>query len=579
MINEYFKTLSKVIRMRTIIGYNGMVYALKMIPVIGKIIPDSLYSTAALKAFYWLIHVIKELLMLFLGKIAGLGMIYIVSYLISREIISQNLYEGMSGTYIYGTFAVFLFMVYAVCGILIRVPVYNCNTEKKYLVFMIRLNAKKLDDTLFIYDLSKLFAGYLITGVVAGFSGCPAVVWLGIPFLAVLIKMFGAGGLTRLYKSKSRRHKPMRLGNVSIFIRLAIAMCMLPVTLVMIIIGLVLPLWIILPSASVFVLLGIWGCREYFLFDAVNHRRALNDNITDILTLRSRNLDTTKQFKKIKANGSVNSDKKGFDYLNALFVKRHRKMLFAKPVVMTVLIIGLMAFIIYVFISYYHEDHGTQNTKNMIINNLINFITLKGYDDVLSPLSKDSPFMFFRYLVKNHLLAMIIPIYMSDATFKATQAMYINCDNSLMTFSFFKQRTKIMKLFDIRLKQIIKINLPPVIAMGIASVIVLFYTGGEDYPLHYLVTMSVPFFLSVLVSLSWLALYYLFQPFTTTVNVMSGSYTVANIIITTGSALILWIPLNSLILAPVLLVVAGASIVVVRKLVFKMAPKTWRIKS
>ena len=576
MIKEHFKTLLKVIKMRSIIGYNGMVYALKMMPVIGKIIPDALYGTYALKVFYWLIHVIKELFLLFIGKIFGLGLIYFISYSVAHELVSKNLAEGLTCAQIYGTFAIVLFMVYAVCGILISMPVFNCNTEKEYLAFMLRISAKKINDSLFLYDLAKLFGGYLITGVFAGLNGCPFVVWLGIPFLGVLIKLFGAGALTVLCNSKRKHNKPMKPGNVNIVFRVLFGMTLLPVTLLMVIVGLVVPLWIILPFVAVFVLLGVWGGFEYFKLDSIFHRRALHDNITTGLAGSCKKADPTKQFKNLKARGSVGSDKKGFEYLNALFVKRHHKLLFAKPVILTIMVAGLMAFIIYVLISLYYEDHGRANTVNMVLNNLLNLITLKGYDDPLSPLEKNSPLMFFRYLAQYHLLAMIIPVTIADASFKATQAMYINCDNSLMTFSFFKQPAKIMKLFDIRLKQLIKINLPPVIALGFAAVLILFYTGGEDYPLHYLVTMLIPFFMSVIVSLAWLALYYLFQPFTTTVKVKSGAYMTARFVLSTISLVICWIPVHSLILVVLVLAVAVVSVVGVRKVVFKRVPVSWR---
>ena len=45
MIKEYKNILFKVIHLRSIIGYNSLVFALKKTPVIGSLIPDKLYST------------------------------------------------------------------------------------------------------------------------------------------------------------------------------------------------------------------------------------------------------------------------------------------------------------------------------------------------------------------------------------------------------------------------------------------------------------------------------------------------------------------------------------------------------
>ena len=173
----------------------------------------------------------------------------------------------------------------------------------------------------------------------------------------------------------------------------------------------------------------------------------------------------------------------------------------------------------------------------------------------------------------------MIPVSIYDNSFKSTQAFFINCDNSLMTFSFFKQRDKIIKLFDIRLIQLCKFNIVPAIVCGVAVNLVLFYTGGQDYPFQYLLTFVIVAALSVIESVSSLALYYLFQPFTTTVNVKGGAYMAARIILGVIAVHIFWIPVNSLLLAGVLVVFTAVYVFVLRKLVYKKAPKTWKVKA
>ena len=148
-----------------------------------------------------------------------------------------------------------------------------------------------------------------------------------------------------------------------------------------------------------------------------------------------------------------------------------------------------------------------------------------------------------------------------------------------MTFSFFKQPEKIIKLFDIRIKQLLKINIGPGIACGLFADLILFFTGGQDYPLHYLVTLLIPMLITLIYSSSWLVLYYLFQPFTTTVKVKSGLYAVVRIIIGTILTIIIWVPAHSAVLAGILTVLSAAFLFFMRKLVFKLAPRTWRIKT
>ena len=580
MISDFKNILFKVIHLRSIIGYNGLVFALKKTPVIGKFLPDRLYSTKFLKVIYWVFHIIMEVLKLFIGKIFGLGMIYLAAFLLSDQYIEHELAGGMSRRAVYGNLGLFFFLVYAILGILIRVPYFNCTTEKEYLVFMLRMDAKKLNDTLIVYDLAKLFLGYVLAGIFAVITGAPFWLWLVIPVLALLIKFLGIGLQILSFKLKMKLHKSLKISVSAYLIRLSVVLLSMPFLIVFVANGYYTPMLPLAVITGFIVIAGIWGFNEFLKAGSNLHRRALHDNIsrTEVKTTTSQ-YDNTKSFKKIKAKGSVKGDKKGFNFLNALFVKRHWTMLCMKPVVFTIIIAAVMILLIAEFIYGYYLRFGSENCINMVITNLINLVTFRGYDDSLLPLSTESAAEFFRYAAQFHLLGMLIPLSMADNSFKTTQAMFINCDNSLMTFSFFKQREKIIRLFDIRLKQLIRINTGPVIACGLFADLILFVTGGQSYPGEYLVTVLVAFMLSVLTSVTWLSLYYLFQPFTTSVIAKSGAYRITSIIIYTLAAIIVWVPMASYVLAPVLLVVTVAFAVVMRKLVYKHAPKTWKVKS
>ena len=207
MVNEFWKNLAKIIHLRSIIGYNGLVFALKKTPVIGKLIPDRLYSTTFLKVIYWIFHIIVEVFKLFIGKIFGLGMIYLAAFLLSDQYIEHELGGGMSRSAVCGNLGLFMFLLYALCGILIRVPYFNCTTEKEYLVFMLRMDAKKLNETLICYDLAKLFIGYVMAGIIAVITGAPFWLWLGIPVLALAVKFLGIGLQILSFRLKSNHYR------------------------------------------------------------------------------------------------------------------------------------------------------------------------------------------------------------------------------------------------------------------------------------------------------------------------------------------------------------------------------------
>ena len=579
MINEYKNILFKVIHLRSIIGYNSLVFALKKTPVIGNLIPDKLYSTTFLKVIYWIFHVIVEVFKLFIGKIFGLGMIYLAAFLLSDQYIEHEMVQGVSRSVMYGNLGLFIFLLYAFCGILIRVPYFNCTTEKEYLVFMLRMDAKKLNETLIWYDLAKLFIGYVIAGIFAVITGAPFWLWLGIPVLALAVKFLGIGLQILSFRFKSRLHKSLKISAVAYLIRLALVLLAGPFFIVFVANGYFIPMLLMVIVTVLTVIAGIWGLTVFLKTDSNLHRRALHDNISKTEVKATSQYDNTKNFKKIKAKGTVKGDKKGFEYLNALFVKRHWTMLCMKPVIFTIIVAAVMILLSGEFIYGYYSRYGADNCWNMVISNIINFFTFRGFSDALLPVGNDPAFEFFRYVAQSHLLALMIPLSISDNSFKNTQAMFINCDNSLMTFSFFKQREKIIKLFDIRLKQLIKINIGPVVSLGLFADLILFVTGGQSYPGEYLVTILVGFMLSILTSVTWLALYYLFQPFTTSVVAKSGAYRITSIIIYSVASILVWVPLVSYILAPVLLVFTAGYVFFLRNRVYKLAPKTWKIKA
>ncbi len=579
MINEYKDILFKVIHLRSIIGYNSLVFALKKTPVIGNLIPDKLYSTTFLKVIYWIFHVIVEVFKLFIGKIFGLGMIYLAAFLLSDQYIEHEMVQGVSRSAMYGNLGLFIFLLYAFCGILIRVPYFNCTTEKEYLVFMLRMDAKKLNETLIWYDLAKLFIGYVMAGIFAVITGAPFWLWLGIPVLALAVKFLGIGLQILSFRFKSRLHKSLKISAVAYLIRLALVLLAGPFFIVFVANGYFIPMPQMVIITVLTVIAGIWGLTMFLKTDSNLHRRALHDNISKTEVKATSQYDNTKSFKKIKAKGTVKGDKKGFEYLNALFVKRHWTMLCMKPVIFTIIVAAVMILLSGEFIYGYYSRYGADNCWNMVITNIINFFTFRGFSDALLPVGNDPAFEFFRYVAQSHLLALMIPLSISDNSFKNTQAMFINCDNSLMTFSFFKQREKIIKLFDIRLKQLIKINIGPVVSLGLFADLILFVTGGQSYPGEYLVTILVGFMLSILTSVTWLALYYLFQPFTTSVVAKSGAYRITSIIIYSVASILVWVPLVSYILAPVLLVFTAGYVFFLRNRVYKLAPKTWKIKA
>ena len=578
MLNEFRKTIVKVLHLRSVVGYNSLVFALKKTPLIGKILPDRLYKMTFLKVIYWVLHVVREVFALFLTKMAGISLVYLASLAVVSLYKAAERLGDMSVKYAFGMFSLLFFLVYAFYGVVLNVKIFEKTTEKEYLVFMIRMNAKKLNNTLFAYDLARMLIGYLLIGIIPAVFGVPVWCWLGIPVLAVFIKLFGAGLLAFRYRLKSRHHKLLKGTAAGDFLKLVLIIFPIPPVFIMITGGYYVPAYILLLISAALTVGGILGLNELIKAGPDLHRRALHDGeILEKETVRAAKANT-RSFKRIKAKGTVKDSKKGFKFLNALFVKRHFKMLVVKPIVCAFIILAFTLLIVVLSIMEYNEQFGPENCLNMVLLNIRNLILCRGYEDPLTTYVPDSAALFFRNAVQYHLLTVMIPMAISDNSFKSTQAMYINCDNSLMTFSFFKQRKMIMKLFDIRLRQLISFNILPVFAMAFSLNLILFSTGGQEYPFQYLMTFVIIMSMSVIYSTYWLVIYYLFQPFTTTVIVKSGAYNAAYVIVSILLSVIVWFRVHSLVLAAILVVFAALFVFFMRMLVSNKAPKTWKVK-
>ena len=63
-----------------------------------------------------------------------------------------------------------------------------------------------------------------------------------------------------------------------------------------------------------------------------------------------------------------------------------------------------------------------------------------------------------------------------------TQALFMNCDHSLLTYSFYKRPGFVLRLFRIRLREIIKVNAVPALVIGCGLALILYVSGGRTTP-------------------------------------------------------------------------------------------------
>ena len=160
-----------------------------------------------------------------------------------------------------------------------------------------------------------------------------------------------------------------------------------------------------------------------------------------------------------------------------------------------------------------------------------------------------------------------------------TRALFVNCDHSLLTYSFYKQPKLILKLFRIRLKEIIKVNLLPAGVVGGGLALLLFVSGGTDNPMNYGIIIVSVLCMSIFFSVHYLTLYYLLQPYNAGTEIKSGTYQIIMALTYIACYVMMQLRLPTFVfgLASIgfcILYSAAACL-----LVYKVAPKTFRIRS
>lgn len=231
----------------------------------------------------------------------------------------------------------------------------------------------------------------------------------------------------------------------------------------------------------------------------------------------------------------------GYSYLNALFFKRHRRQLW-KAVNIRVLIVAAVFLIGLVFVLLQRD------------------LARKGL--ALMP----NTVGFFAYIM-----------YFMTVAQKSCRAMFYNCDISLLRYPFYRRPKVILQNFAIRLRRVARYDL----TIGAAVCLMfLFLCLAAGVPLTMQMGM---FFLSILLfclffSVHHLFLYYVFQPYTTELNIKNPFFMVINSVV---YLLCFWFMKMETVGTTFMLAVLGFTllyIVVALVLVYRFAPRTFRVK-
>nr|WP_326215877.1 hypothetical protein [uncultured Oscillibacter sp.] len=506
---------------------NSILYSIRQIPLVKHLLPATIYQVKGFKIFANVLSVLWELVTIFLFKFL---------YFFLMVLAPGNFHSMVPARESF----LHVLLLLTLVGSYMHTNLFAPSRDKYYAMILLRMNARSYTLVHFGYDLAKTVVGFLPCMLLWGqMQGVPLWLCLLIPFCVAGAKIAVSAYSLRDYEKHGYVRNDTKLQKsawILTFVLLALAY--FPPTM-----GIVLPLQL---SAALFLLClpaGIWGLREMVRFP---YYREINK---ELLSQVTNQMDTVKKAAKtasektISTDGSITSRKQGLEYLNELFIKRHRKILWRS----TLRIAAVCAFLCCGVQVLMAVRPGTKADINELVMTWLPY------------------FAFIMYLINR------------GTGF--TKALFMNCDHSLLTYSFFKRPDFVLKLFQIRLREIMKINAVPALVIGVGLCWTLYASGGTKNPWNYVVLLvSIPA-MSLFFSIHYLTVYYLLQPYTAGTEMKSGTYRIVMILTYVACYALMNLRLPTLAFGAACIVFCVVYSIAACVLVYKFAPRTFRLRT
>lgn len=524
------KTLRLSFSLKISYRVNGIIYALKQIPLIKKLIPEKAYQSRGLKVFANVLFWIWEVLSAFLWKFMYFLLMFVLpmSFLTSRE-----------GTE--PAFFLHLLLFLSIIGAFLNTYMFDPSKDKYYAMILLGMNAKEYTVVNYFYAIFRLLLGFTAAGLVFGRSAGLAV-WecLLIPLFVAGVKLIYAAVELICYEKSVK----VAGGRSQTVVHLVFATVLLLGAYGLPALGILIPQDVSMGIICVVFVAGVlslWKILTFTQYRAM-YQEILFGAMAMMDPAAQRALQQKMDQKKISTDTDIFSNKKGFEYLNELFIKRHRKILWTSAI--RIAVITAIVFVALLVVNAVMPEERAE------LNELV--MTFLPY------------FVFIMYV-------------MNRGT-GFTRALFVNCDHSLLTYSFYKQPKQILKLFRIRLWEIIKVNLLPAGVVGCGLALLLFASGGTDNPLNYVIIIVSVVCMSIFFSVHYLTLYYLLQPYNAGTEMKSGTYQIIMWATYIACYVMMQLRLPTFVFGLCTIAFCILYSVVACVLAYKVAPKTFRIR-
>lgn len=531
-----YRTFVNAFKVKNTYRANSILYYLKCIPLIGKHISNSVYGASYIKEFAMVLSIFVEIMLTFLGKILYVVVLALIATSWNEFISIWNPDATLEMTFL----NIYFFLVLA--GGWVNCYVLEMKKDNYYSIMLMRMDAKEVAVSQFIYFLIRAYIGNLAVILVAGiFLDLPLAIRLVLPFYIVAIKIIGGSFKIWLYANKKVLEN---------FQKMAVKECLTAMIFFIPALGLVaigygitytgVYIGTVMSVIGAFVAMRyVWTCTAYKRI----YRRIMAESEIVVDTKNAQSSQIRKNLgEQIDTVDTTEVRKEGYAYLNEIFVRRHRKMLGRAVRIFAVIELGVVLLMIaLIFILPEFKQVVNQGlVKTLPTCLFIMYLTNRG-----------------AYIVK---------------------AMFLNCDCQMLNFRFYKQPDTILGLFKERLKSIIKLDLGHSIIIAVGMPLLLVLSGGTNRPIEYLMLFLSIVAMSIFFSVHNLVLYYVFQPYNENVEIKNPIYGVINMVV-----YMVCIGLNMKAIpietfGTIVIFFSIFYVILALLLAYKLAPKTFKLR-
>ncbi len=538
-------SLRIILSIRNTISVNEIIHGIRSIPIIGKYIPETIYDVKIIKIIALILSVSGEILKAFFLKLA----LFVVLFFASGVVSSYDDFS-QKGVFLYG------FLYVSLAGAFVY-NVFKNTPEADYAVFHLGMDAKKFVTARFFYDSFNVVLGYAVFGIpLALLSRVDWYLALLLPLAGVGFKAVPLGIEMSVYAAKQARGKKKNRKGVPVSVEGNVIVNSLVMSFV-IVAGLILGGWLtykglFMPVTIIYVLKALAVFPGILLikkFPFGLYKTALYAEKT-----RS---ELVKEDAKKQRNGNVKvvineaegsrSKAKGYRYLNELFMKRHQKIFWKREIIAIISVIGTIALMSLFFRFEMSElDDGTES--------------------------------IVRFLFSKHPGLFIFALFILNTGAYMSHAMFASCDSSMLVYGFYRTPDALRKMFRLRIMSVTKFNLIPAVLMAVFCIVTLAFSGGERFFGEYLFTTLTLIVFTAYFSIRNVTIFYLLQPYASDFAIKSKLFLYLNFILGTVFFILIFIKMPSWLTCVFGILLTGAYFFIADKLVYKFAPKTFRIK-